>query len=157
MTFIEEKGQPLDETSSPLGLRWFRFDAATGFYLNGQLLKLIGTNRHQDFEGLGNALPDALHERDMQFLKQMGGNFLRISHYPQDTAVLEACDRLGILASMEIPVVNEITDSPEFFQTCKTMQTEMIRQNFNHPCLIFWNYIRTYARNATLSPKVPPC
>ena len=141
VTSIEEKGQPLDEMSSPLGLRWFRFDAATGFYLNGQPLKLIGTNRHQDFQGLGNALPDALHERDMQLLKQMGGNFLRISHYPQDPAVLAACDRLGILASMEIPVVNEITDSPAFFETCKTMQTEMIRQNFNHPCLIIWNYM----------------
>jgi beta-galactosidase len=131
----------LDEVRSPVGLRWFRFEAAQGFFLNGQPLKLIGTNRHQDYPGLGNALPDALAERDVQLLKQMGGNFLRVSHYPQDPAVLAACDRLGILASVEIPVVNAITDSPAFFQNCRTMQTEMIRQNFNHPSVVIWAYM----------------
>ena len=134
-------GTPLDEVSSPVGLRWFRFEAAQGFFLNGQPLKLIGTNRHQDYPGLGNALPDALAERDVQLLKEMGGNFLRVSHYPQDPAVLAACDRLGVLASVEIPVINAITDSPAFFQTCRTMQTEMIRQNFNHPSVVIWAYM----------------
>jgi beta-galactosidase len=127
--------------SSPLGVRWFRFDAAQGFFLNGQPLKLIGTNRHQDYPGLGNALPTALAERDVQLLKEMGGNFLRVSHYPQDPAVLAACDRLGILASVEIPVVNAITDSPAFFQNCRQMQTEMIRQSFNHPSVVIWAYM----------------
>ncbi|OUJ70558.1 glycoside hydrolase family 2 TIM barrel-domain containing protein [Hymenobacter crusticola] len=133
--------KPLDEVTNPLGLRWFRFDADKGFFLNGKPLKLIGTNRHQDFPGLGNALPNALHERDVQLIKQMGGNFLRISHYPQDPTVLHACDRLGILTSVEIPVVNAITDSEGFFNTCKTMQTEMIRQGFNHPSVVIWNYM----------------
>lgn len=132
---------PLDEVTQPLGLRWFRFDADQGFFLNGKPLKLIGASRHQDFEGLGNALPDALHERDVQLLKQMGGNFLRVAHYPQDPAVLAACDRLGLLASVEIPVVNGITDTPAFFQNCETMQTEMIRQNYNHPSVIIWAYM----------------
>ncbi|WP_324670935.1 glycoside hydrolase family 2 TIM barrel-domain containing protein [Hymenobacter sp. GOD-10R] len=133
--------KPLDEVTNPLGLRWFRFDADKGFFLNGKPLKLIGTNRHQDFPGLGNALPDALHEQDVRLIKQMGGNFLRISHYPQDPTVLQACDRLGILTSVEIPVVNAITDSEGFFNTCKTMQVEMIRQGFNHPSVVIWNYM----------------
>jgi beta-galactosidase len=131
----------LDEVTNPVGLRWFRFDAAQGFFLNGRPLKLIGTNRHQDFPGLGNALPDALHEQDVRLIKQLGGNFLRVSHYPQDPAVLAACDRLGILASVEIPVVNAITDSQAFTSTCLTMQTEMIRQGFNHPSVIIWAYM----------------
>jgi beta-galactosidase len=131
----------LDEVSNPVGMRWYRFDAAQGFFLNGQPLKLIGTNRHQDYPGLGNALPDALAEHDVQLLKQMGGNYLRVSHYPQDPAVLAACDRLGILASVEIPIVNAITDSPAFFQNCRAMQTEMIRQNFNHPSVVIWAYM----------------
>lgn len=138
---LDERGQPLDAVTNPVGLRWFRFDAAEGFFLNGQPLKLIGTNRHQDFPGLGNALPDALHERDVQLVKQMGGNFLRVSHYPQDPAVLQACDRLGILASVEIPVVNAITEAEDFYRTCETMQTEMIRQGFNHPSVIVWAYM----------------
>ncbi|UOQ74131.1 hypothetical protein MUN79_09690 [Hymenobacter cellulosilyticus] len=83
MSTISEGKTQLDEVTNPLGLRWFRFDAAQGFFLNGQPLKLIGTNRHQDVAGLGNALPDALHEKDVLLLKQLGGNFLRISHYPR--------------------------------------------------------------------------
>jgi len=141
---IEEAGaQPvlLDEATNVVGFRWFRFDAARGFFLNGQPLKLMGASRHQDFAGLGNALPDALPERDVQLLKDMGGNFLRIAHYPQDPAVLRACDRLGVLASEEIPVVNQITESDAFFQNCRIMQTEMIRQHFNHPSVILWTYM----------------
>ncbi len=145
LTTVRPANQPagpaLDEISSPLGLRWFRFDAAQGFFLNGQPLKLIGTNRHQDYPGLGNALPTALAVHDVQLIKEMGGNFLRVSHYPQDPAVLAACDRLGILASVEIPIVNAITDSPSFFENCRRMQTEMIRQNFNHPSVIIWAYM----------------
>ena len=144
-TMVQAAGAPartvLDEVSSPVGLRWFRFDAAQGFFLNGRPLKLIGTNRHQDYPGLGNALPTALAVRDVQLIRNMGGNFLRVSHYPQDPAVLAACDRLGILASVEIPVVNAITDSPAFFANCRRMQTEMIRQNFNHPSVVIWAYM----------------
>jgi beta-galactosidase len=134
-------GNVLDEVSNSLGFRWFSFDADKGFFLNGNHIKLIGTNRHQDFKGLGNALPDALHVRDMQLLKEMGGNFLRISHYPQDPEILEACDRLGILTSVEIPIVNAITESPAFADNCKMMMTEMIRQNYNHPSIIIWAYM----------------
>jgi len=142
VTTIKDKdGNILDETTSPLGLRWFKFDAATGFYLNGKPLKLMGANRHQDYPGMANAVPDAIHEHDMQLLKDMGANFTRISHYPQDPAVLEACDRLGLLASIEIPIVNRITQSPEFTQNCENMQREMIAQNFNHPCIIIWAYM----------------
>ncbi|TLM87403.1 glycoside hydrolase family 2 TIM barrel-domain containing protein [Hymenobacter jeollabukensis] len=138
---LDERGQALDEVTNPVGLRWFRFDAAQGFFLNGQPLKLIGTNRHQDQPGLGNALPDALHERDVRLVKQLGGNFLRVSHYPQDPTVLQACDRLGILASVEIPVVNAITESEAFYQRCDSMQTEMIRQGHNHPSVVLWAYM----------------
>jgi len=137
----DKQGELLDQTTVPLGLRWFKFDAATGFYLNGKPMKLIGANRHQDYKGMANAVPDAIHEQDMKLLKDMGANFIRISHYPQDPAVLEACDRLGMLASIEIPIVNRITQSAEFTQNCENMQVEMIRQNFNHPSIIIWAYM----------------
>jgi beta-galactosidase len=71
----------------------------------------------------------------------MGGNFLRIAHYPQDPTILRACDELGILASVEIPIVNEITETDSFFHNCANMQREMIRQNFNHPSIIIWCYM----------------
>lgn len=131
----------LDEQSNPLGLRWFSFDADKGFFLNGKPVKLMGANRHQDFKDLGNALPNALHDRDIQLLKDMGANFIRIAHYPQDPKILEACDRIGILASVEIPIVNEITESQTFADNCLNMQREMIAQNRNHPAVIIWAYM----------------
>jgi beta-galactosidase len=133
--------QQLDEVSNPLGFRWFYFDADKGFFLNGKHYKLMGASRHQDYKDMANALPDAMHVRDVELLKNMGANFLRIAHYPQDPEVLQACDRLGILASVEIPIVNQITETPEFAQNCKNMQVEMIRQNFNHPSIIMWAYM----------------
>lgn len=134
-------GTVLDQIINPLGFRWFRFDAEKGFFINDKAVKLIGTSRHQDFEGLGNALPDSYHVRDIELLKQMGGNFLRVAHYPQDPQILATCDRLGIVASVEIPIVNTITESEAFAQNCKNMQVEMIRQNFNHPSVIIWAYM----------------
>jgi len=133
--------KPIDQVSNPVGFRWFKFDANEGFFLNGKPLKLIGASRHQDYESLGNAVPDALQIRDVELLKEMGGNFLRVAHYPQDPAILEACDRLGILASVEIPVVNTITESAAFTNNCLNMQREMINQNFNHPSVIIWAYM----------------
>jgi beta-galactosidase len=131
----------LDELRLPLGLRWFRFSADSGFFLNGKPYKLIGVNRHQDFAGLGNAVPASLQRRDIELIKQMGANFLRIAHYPQHPAVLEMCDRLGILTSVEIPIVNRITESEAFYETCLQMQREMIWQNYNHPSVVVWAYM----------------
>ncbi|MES2332530.1 MAG: glycoside hydrolase family 2 TIM barrel-domain containing protein [Bacteroidota bacterium] len=134
-------GQKLDEASNPLGFRWFRFDADKGFFLNGKPVKLVGASRHQDYKGMGNALPDAMHVRDVELLKEMGGNFLRIAHYPQDPSVLEACDRLGIITSVETPIVNRITETEEFSNNARQMHLEMIRQNYNHPSLVMWTYM----------------
>jgi beta-galactosidase len=133
--------EKLDQISNPLGFRWYQFDANKGFSLNGKPIKLIGASRHQDFKGLGNALSDDMHVQDVLLLKQMGGNFLRIAHYPQDPTILEVCDRLGILTSVETPIVNRITETEEFSKNAKQMHLEMIRQNYNHPSLIMWTYM----------------
>lgn len=131
----------LDQFSQPLGLRWFSFDPEQGFFLNGRHCKLIGTARHQDYCRAGNALGDQFHLRDIELLKEMGGNFLRVSHYPQDPTVLETCDRLGILASVEIPVVNAVTESQAFLDNSLEMAVEMVRQDYNHPSVIIWGYM----------------
>jgi beta-galactosidase len=130
-----------DVIQHKIGLRWFNFNAKTGFSLNGNHYKLMGASRHQDYKGMGNAVPAALQIKDVMMLKNMGGNFLRVAHYPQDQAVLQACDSLGILASVEIPIVSEITESKAFQASCLRMQLEMIRQNFNHPSVIIWAYM----------------
>ncbi|MCO6478794.1 MAG: DUF4982 domain-containing protein [Phaeodactylibacter sp.] len=136
-----ERGEVLDELVQPLAFRWFEFSPDEGFFLNGNPLKLIGVNRHQDRPGKANALSNAEHREDMEMIKSMGANFFRTAHYPQDPAVLQACDELGLLVTMEIPLDHEITDSPEFYDNCKTMMQEMIRQYYNHPSIIAWAYM----------------
>ena len=98
-TIIDSKtGNVLDSQTTKTGLRFFAFDAQKGFTLNGKPYKLRGTNRHQDQWPVGVALDDEAHRRDIRLMKDFGCNFIRIAHYPQDDALLEACDELGLLA-----------------------------------------------------------
>lgn len=140
-SLVDKSGKITDEIVNPLGFRWYSFDANKGFFLNGKPYKIMGASRHQDHKGIGNALPDAIHVSDLQLLKEMGGNFLRVAHYPQDPAVMEACDRLGLLAAVETPGNNEITESDSYGYNMLEMQKEMIRQNYNHPSVIIWSYM----------------
>ena len=138
---IMAAGEQLDVQSSKFGLRWFKADPETGFTLNGKSLKLIGANRHQDFEGLGNAVPNELHFRDYKMIKEMGANFIRTAHYPQDPEVYRICDELGLLVWSEIPVINDVTDSAAYHDVALQMQREQILQYFNHPSVILWGYM----------------
>ena len=137
----KRKGTLLDEVVNPLGLRWFKFDSEKGFFLNGKGRKLIGTARHQDYSQKGNALRDELHVQDVLLLKEMGGNYLRVSHYPQDPVIMEMCDKLGIVTSVEIPVVNAVTETEEFLHNSVEMAKEMVRQDFNRPSVMIWGYM----------------
>lgn len=141
VTLLDEKGKNIDLYTSKYGFRWFEMNEDRAFLLNGEPLDLIGTNRHQDYPGLANALPDQLHRRDMEILKAMGGNFIRIAHYPQDPALLEACDELGILVWEEIPIVNSITVSEDFTKVSTRNLQEMIRQHHNHTAVIMWGFM----------------
>jgi beta-galactosidase len=136
-----ESEQIIDEIKNPLGFRWFEFTADQGFLLNGSKVQLKGISRHQDYPGFGNALSAEDHLKDIMMIRDMGANFLRIAHYPQDQDVISICDTTGILTSVEIPVVNRITESQEFTDNCIRMMKEMIWQNYNHPGLVLWTYM----------------
>lgn len=136
---IDKNGAVLDRVENPVGLRWFHFDAKKGFFINGKYTKLIGTNRHQDFYKKANAVSDEIHRNDMELLKDMGINFLRISHYPQDPAILEMCNRMGILSTLEIPFVDKAAANETGKQNSINMLKEAIRFNYNHPSIIAWN------------------
>ena len=140
-TLLDKDGKVLDEVINRAGMRWFSFDPEKGFFLNGKHTKLLGTSRHQDYRNRGNALTDEIHVLDVLSLKQMGGNFLRISHYPQDPVITQMCDKLGILTSVEIPIVNEITESRAFQDNSMNMLREMIWQDYNSPSVVIWAYM----------------
>lgn len=73
----------------------------------------------------------APHRRDIRLLKEMGSNYIRISHYPQDDALLDTCDELGLLAWEEIPIIDLVPDTPGYADNCERNLREMIRQHFN--------------------------
>ncbi len=128
------------ELHQSFGFRWFSADNS-GFYLNGKKLKLRGAARHQDFEGTCMAVPLEINRADMIQLKNMGANFVRISHYPQDESVYRACDELGLIVWSEIPVVNEVKNNSAFFTNSSEMLKEMIYQNYNHTSVAMWGYM----------------
>lgn len=131
----------LDSQEHYVGMRWCEFDAQKGFFLNGKPYKLNGMCRHQDMRPYGVALDDDMHRRDLQMLKDMGCNFIRLAHYPQAEAVLEMCDKLGMLVWEEIPVVNYVPDDVAFADNVCQQLREMIRQHYNHSSIILWGYM----------------
>ncbi|MCH4821774.1 malectin domain-containing carbohydrate-binding protein [Gramella lutea] len=133
-----DSGEILDTYISNFGCRWFEADPEKGFILNGKPIKLIGANRHQDFENMGNAVPNSIHRKDYQMIKDMGANFIRTAHYPQDPDVYRICDELGLLVWTEVPVINDVTDSEAYHQNSVNMQKEQILQLYNHPSIVFW-------------------
>ncbi|MBQ9138284.1 MAG: DUF4982 domain-containing protein [Alistipes sp.] len=140
-SLCDKGGNELDCVSNAIGLRHFSLDPAKGFYINGKRFKLMGTNRHQDYALRANALSDALHISDIRTIKDMGSNFLRISHYPQDRIVTRMCDRLGLVTSVEIPIVNAITPSDAFLENSLEMIREMVYQDYNSPSVMIWAYM----------------
>ena len=140
-TTVFEDEKPVDAVANPLGIRWFGLKTSEGMFLNGKPIKLYGTNRHQDYPGLGNALPDDYHRQDIKIIKENGFNFLRLAHYPQDPSLLQAADEAGLIIWEELPIVNLISMSESFYKNCTEMLTEMIRQHYNHPSIFIWGFM----------------
>ena len=108
------------------------------FILNGERLLLRGTHRHEDHAFYANAMPDELIEREMQMIKSMGANFIRLAHYQQSRRVLEACDRLGILVWEEVPWCRAGIGTEALQAMGKDKLRAMIAQHFNHVSVLFW-------------------
>lgn len=141
-TRLLKDGKELDRVTTPFGIRTIRFDANKGFFLNGKPVKLKGTCNHQDFAGVGLAMPDNLLEWRIRKLKEMGSNAYRCSHNPPAAELLDACDRLGMVVMDETRHLGDTTSgkAPRGTKYDDLSELkEMVRRDRNHPSIILWS------------------
>jgi beta-galactosidase len=129
----------MHQVSEPFGYRWFEMRPQQGFFLNGERLLIRGTHRHEDHAGLGAALSNEQHRQDMQMIKDMGANFVRLGHYPQDPEVYRAADELGLIVWDELPWCRGGKGGAEWEQNTEALWRAQIAQNRNHPSIAFWS------------------
>ncbi|MDO5988991.1 glycoside hydrolase family 2 TIM barrel-domain containing protein [Flavivirga amylovorans] len=141
VSLLDKNGIVLDEKWQNIGFRWVSVDANKGLFLNGKPYKIIGVNRHQDYQGYGNAVPIHLQKKDIHLIKNMGANIIRFAHYPHSQDLLKLCDELGLLVWSEIPIVNKVTNSKAFYDSCLTMQEEHLKQYYNYPSVVMFGYM----------------
>ncbi|WP_299245930.1 glycoside hydrolase family 2 TIM barrel-domain containing protein [uncultured Aquimarina sp.] len=134
-----KSGKQVDKLIDRFGFRWFEFKKNGPFYLNGRRVLLRGTHRHEEHAGYGAAMPNTLHRKDIKAIKEMGANFIRLAHYPQDPEVYKMCDELGILVWDELPWCRGGIGNEKWKTNTKNMLSEIINQNYNHPSVIIWS------------------
>ena len=125
-----------DAVEANFGCRTIAFDAEKGFILNGRPYRLCGAARHQDRQGLGNALTEKEHDEDMALLREMGANTVRLAHYQHAQYFYDLCDKYGLVAWAEIPYITE--HMPEGRANTLSQMTELVVQNYNHPSIVCW-------------------
>ncbi|MBA3822715.1 MAG: glycoside hydrolase family 2 protein [Ktedonobacterales bacterium] len=128
-----------DLVAEPLGLRSYAIDVNNGFFLNGHYLDLHGVNFHQDRINQGWAVTNAELDQDFNLAASMGSTALRMAHYQHAGRIYDDADGQGMVMWAEIPLVNGITNSANFTSNAEQQLTELIRQNYNHPSIIFWS------------------
>lgn len=129
-------GKVVDRVESRFGIRSFKVDPQKGFILNGKPYPLRGVSRHQDRPGIGNALLPEHHREDIEFICEMGANTIRLAHYQHAQYFYDLCDEKGLVVWAEIPYISSHLEKG--VENTKTQMTELIAQNYNHPCIVTW-------------------
>ena len=129
-------GEAVDSVSARFGCRSFQIDSQKGFILNGRPYPLRGVSRHQDRPEIGNALTLEHHKADIDLICEMGANTVRLAHYQHAQAFYDLCDEKGLVVWAEIPYISK--HLPNAVENTKSQMTELICQNYNHPCIVVW-------------------
>ena len=129
-------GSDVDEIVTKFGVRSFRVDPKEGFFLNGKSYPLRGVCRHQDWKGIGNAITTKHHDMDMELIREVGANTIRLAHYQHDQYFYDLCDKYGMIVWAEIPYISE--HMPNGRENTISQMKELIIQNYNHPSIVTW-------------------
>lgn len=125
-----------DVTETIFGCRSFYTDPEKGFVLNGRVYPLRGVSRHQDRTGAGNALSYEMHKEDMEIIKEIGANTIRLAHYQHAQEFYDLCDEYGMVIWAEIPYIT--MHMPNGRANTLSQMEELVVQNYNHPSIVCW-------------------
>lgn len=145
VTTLINKEKTIDTYETPFGIRSLRFDAEKGLFINDNRVQINGVNQHSDLGSLGMAYNERAAERQLEMLREMGCNAIRMSHNPPTPELLDLADRMGFM------VIDEIFDSWERKKTPLDFHLifpewheqdlrALIRRDRNHPSIILWSY-----------------
>ncbi|MDZ4994672.1 DUF4982 domain-containing protein [Clostridium perfringens] len=151
-------GKVVDTYFTDFGFRYYNFDKDTGFSLNGEMMKLKGVCMHHDQGALGAASYYRAVERQMEIMKEMGVNAIRVSHNPASDMLLEICDRLGLLVINEAfdtwtnPKNGNVNDFSKYFNEVIEEENEIINGNAG----MTWGEFeaRSMVKNSKNSPSI---
>ena len=152
----------VDNLERSYGFRRAEFRPNDGFYLNGERVVIRGCNRHESMPGFGSALPAALHGEDARLIKAHGLNAVRLSHYPQHPAFLDACDRQGLLVYAELASWKSVRGHGRWLRAAMRQFEGLIRRDRHHPSIVIWGMgnesrsRRGYGRLRTLARQLDP-
>ncbi|WP_340112440.1 glycoside hydrolase family 2 TIM barrel-domain containing protein [Maribellus mangrovi] len=127
-----------DKVEQPLGFRTFAVDLNSGFILNGSNYNLHGVCLHEDRPDIGRAISNEQRKEDLGILQDLGCTYIRLVHSQHGKFNYEYCDSIGMVLSTEVPLVNRINSSAAFTENSKNQLRELIKQNYNHPSVMFW-------------------
>ncbi|CAN7635226.1 glycoside hydrolase family 2 protein [Paenibacillus sp. LjRoot56] len=128
----------IDEVSIPFGVRYFHVDPEKGFFLNGEHLPLHGVSRHQDRKDMGWAITEQEQIEDMAYIREIGASSIRLAHYQHSQYFYDLCDKEGMVVWAEIPFISVMSQNELEGINAKQQMVELIRQNYNHPSIVFW-------------------
>ena len=126
----------LDEVELRFGCREYEVDPQRGFLLNGEEYPLRGVSRHQDFEGVGNAITEEVKQQDLALVLELGATTVRLAHYQHDQRFYDLCDEAGLVVWAEIPQITVFL--PGATDNARDQLTELIVQNRHHASIISW-------------------
>ena len=153
-TLKDKTGTVLHEERQRFGFRTIEYrhtyagDADDGVFINGRKVIFKGVNRHSFRPESGRTLSKAKNIEDVELIKSMNMNAVRLSHYPADPEFLDACDSLGLYVECELPGWHWAYDTTVGAQCVE----EMVTRDVNHPSIIFWSNGNEGGFNYELEP-----
>ncbi|WP_214228198.1 glycoside hydrolase family 2 TIM barrel-domain containing protein [Pedobacter sp. B4-66] len=132
---IKNKEGIIHQVKQKFGFRTVELRRNDGFYVNGAKIVMKGSNRHSFWPETGRTLSNDIHLLDVQLMKQMNMNAVRMSHYPPDADFLNVCDSLGLY------VLDELTGWQAKYDTVvgRKLVKELVIRDVNHPSVVMWD------------------